>query len=229
MGTFVQAQKLDTSYTGTPVSFPAITATAGNLMWVALRLGANVTVTVADGGNTWTQISGASLAPDADGDSCYVYYAKNITGGSRTVSITPSANCSVRGHVVEESGADTTSPQGVSGQTDNQSGTTANAGPITTTAAGMLGLFCATGMTQGTWTAGTLGSATATIPTNGSTAKTAVQYHNEAAGASRSGAISFDVSETVAFAAMFDFKDASGGGSFFGSPVMAIKAGHGNV
>lgn len=212
----VQTQKVDSS--GTSVNFPAITVTAGNLMTVKVRLGGNVTVTISDGGNTWTQIPGASKNPDADGDSVQVYYAKNVTGGSRTVNVAPSSSVSVRGHVSEWSGADTSSPADQSNLTDTQIGTTANSGSITTSAAGMLVLFCATGMTQGTWTAGTLGSATATIPTNGTTGKTAIEYHNEASGASRSGAISFDVSETVAFASIFNFKDSAGGG-----PTPAVK------
>lgn len=209
-GAFVQAQKVDSS--GTSVPFPAITVTGGNLLFVFVRLGGSfVTTTVSDGTNTWAQIAGASKQNDADADSIYVYYAKNIAGGSTTVTIGPSSSVTVRGHVVELSGADTTSPVDQSALTDSQVGLSASAGPITPTVAGMLLVGVSTGGAQGSFTAGTLGSGTATIPTNGFTSKTGIEYHNEAATASQSGSISFDAAETMAFASIFNFKDAAGG------------------
>lgn len=206
-GTFVQAQKVDSS--GTSVSFPAITATSGNLLFAFMRLGGNVTTTVSDGTNTWTQIVGASKQNDADSDSVYVYYAKNIAAGSTTVTIGPSSSVSVRANLVELSGADTTSPADQSAQLDSQSGPPSIAGPITTTAAGMLIMGVSSGDPQN-YTAGIVGTGTATIPTNGATAKTAIEYHNEAATGTQSGSMTYDALELFGFASIWNFKDAGG-------------------
>lgn len=210
--TFVQAQKVDSS--GTSVNFPAITATASNLLVIFVRLGGNVTTTISDGTNTWTQIAGASIQNNSDSDSVYVYYAKNVAGGSTTVNVAPSSSVTVRGHIMEFSGLDTASPADQSNQLDNQvtvgGVTPAVTGNITTTAAGILAAgTSASG--DDVYTAGTLGTGTGVLPTNGTTGRTAVIYHVEAGTGTYGGAINYGLGRALNFASIWNFKDAGGG------------------
>lgn len=225
---FVQAPTaIDTS--GASAAFGSITVTAGNLLIVGMRLGGNVTVTVSDTkSNTWTQITGASLQNNADGDSVYLYYAKSAAGGATTVTLTPSGSVSIRANLFEFSGLDTSSPEDQANKNDQAAGTAATSGNITTTqAAEMLVGFASNGSTQtGTYTAGTLGSGTGTIPSGGTSSKTAMMYHAESSTGTYSSTINFsNLNPDVVYGSIASLKDSGGVSSTCNGRLSLLGAG----
>ena len=117
------------------LSFPANTA-PGDFILVAFDYDTNaVPSSVADSqGNAFTPVGGQLTSPG--GARSRVYYARNITGGPDTVTVTLSANSAwIELYLSEYSGVDPTNP------IDVQAGTTGGAGPVssgnaTTTVAG---------------------------------------------------------------------------------------------
>lgn len=114
---FVQSKS--TQGTGTSATTIAATFTAnvaaGNLIAVAVAwLGTTQTASVADSlGNTYT----AGTIVDGGGRRHQAFYAKNISGGANTVTVTFSDAVAYRDLIVHEiSGADTTAPLDVSAQ-----------------------------------------------------------------------------------------------------------------
>jgi len=125
------------------------TQTAGNLNLVVV--GWNDTTSsvssVTDSlGNTYLLAVGPTTASGARQS---IYYAKNIKGGSNTVTVTFSQAAAYPDiRVLEYSGASTTSPVDVTAAAVGSS-TTASCGPVTTTAANEL-IFAADTIATGT-------------------------------------------------------------------------------
>ncbi len=117
------------------LAFPANTA-AGNLILVAFDYDTNaVPSSVADSqGNAFTPVGGQLTSPG--GGRSRVYYARTVTGGPDTVTVTLSANSAwIELYLSEYTGVDQTNP------IDVQVGATGNAGAVssgnaTTTVAG---------------------------------------------------------------------------------------------
>ena len=105
---------------------PGTNPTTGNLLWVVVRSDADTTCTVADTrSNTFTPIG--SIVEAGTGDELFHFYAKNITGGSSTITATLGAASISRGIYVEEwSGLDVTAPL-----VDNHEVTDTGANPTT--------------------------------------------------------------------------------------------------
>lgn len=204
MGAFVQSPAaLDTS--GASASFAAITATAGNLLVVGVRLGGNVTVTISDDkGNSWALVDGQQN--NSDGDSIYIYQAQNNAGGSTTVTITPSSSVSIRGSLFELSGLHVTSPVDQHSHQE-QTGTNPSSSSITSTAKGMWIGFLSVDTGFSALSAGTLGSATATLPAGGVSSKHAMEYHNESGTLTGSAAFNNNLSNNN-WIGVVNFRDA---------------------
>ena len=216
MGTFVQAPAvLDTS--GTSAAFASITVGAGNVMVVGVRLGGNVTVTISDDkGNDWS--GQADGQQNINGNSNYVYYAKNCASGATIVTVTPSSNVSIRGSCFEISGEDTSTPLD---QHTHASGTgiAPASGNVTSTAAGMWIGFGVSDNSN-TFGAGTCGSATGTMPSpGGASTKTGMEYHNEASTVTN-GSANETIASDLWWMAVVNFKDAAGGDTLMGQAAL---------
>jgi hypothetical protein len=135
---FVQVKSAAaTSASSVAITYPAAQS-AGNLNLVAVMWGDTTSAvnSVTDSkGNDYalavgpTQIAGLTQS---------IYYAKNIAGGSNTVTVTFKQAASYPNvNVLEYSGLDTTSPLDVASSATG-SGTTANSGPVATTYANEL-------------------------------------------------------------------------------------------
>ncbi|MBZ5625338.1 MAG: hypothetical protein LAQ69_42555 [Acidobacteriia bacterium] len=137
--TFVQAaaQAASGSVSSLSSSFPSNTVT-GNLILVGFNFNANATPSsVTDSqGNVFTQVGSQLTSPGGIGSR--VYYAKNIKGGTDTVTINLSASANFfEVYLAEYSGVDQAAPL------DAQAGASGNAGAVssgnaTTTVAGDL-------------------------------------------------------------------------------------------
>lgn len=145
---FVQATggRQDNSTSAATGAFPA-NVTTGNLIVVCIQLynSTTLTCTVTDSqGNTYTQVgSYQNQSPFR----AAMFYAKNVTGGANTVTVTPSTTSYTRFIAAEYSGADTTSPldsSAVNAQSSTQAITT---GTITVNNTGSL-LISATALSS---------------------------------------------------------------------------------
>lgn len=132
---FIQSRGVDGgSVTSAPLAFNS-TTTAGSLVVVGVRIGANGrTITVSDAqGNTYSQ-AGTTI-DDAQGDDNAIFYAPNIVGGTTdTVTIAISgAAATIRFAIHEYSGAATTSPLDQTAGQAYATTTTPDSGNVTTT------------------------------------------------------------------------------------------------
>jgi Glycosyl hydrolases family 16/IPT/TIG domain len=130
--TFVQGKwATKTSGTSVAVTYPA-GQTAGDLNVVAVMWGDTtraVSAVTDSKGNSYTRAVGPTKA---SGLTSAIYYAKNIAGGSNTVTVQFNGTASYPNvNVLEYSGLDATNPLDVSA-TASGSGTTANSGSATT-------------------------------------------------------------------------------------------------
>jgi hypothetical protein len=119
--------------------------TAGNLIvvwvtWTTTETPSPTAPTCADGlGNTYTHLANCLKLDDANDQAVAMFYAKNITGGACTPTVTFSGSPTNRQiHVVEFSGADTAAPLGQSGGQYQASGTARSSGDVTTVTNGEL-------------------------------------------------------------------------------------------
>jgi flagellar basal body L-ring protein FlgH len=144
---FVQeADQAARSATTVHQAFRASTA-AGDLLVVGVLYDTSATVSsVTDSqGNAYAAVSSPAVGASASGNAT-VYYAKNIHGGSDTVTVTLSSSASFADvYVLEYAGADAANPldaaTGAAG-----TGSVGNGGAVTTTSAGDLLLgICADG------------------------------------------------------------------------------------
>jgi len=144
---FVQeADQAARSVTTVKQAFRASTA-SGDLLVVGVLYDKSVAVTgVTDSqGNTYAAVSSPAVGTSVSGDAT-VYYAKNIKGGSDTVTVTLSTAAPFADvYVLEYAGADTASPldaaTGASG-----TGSVGNGGAVTTTSANdLIFAICADG------------------------------------------------------------------------------------
>lgn len=122
------------SVTSAPLAFNS-TTTAGSLVVVGVRIGANGrTITVSDAqGNSYSQ-AGTTI-DDAQGDDNAIFYAPNIVGGTTdtvTVGISGAA-ATIRFAIHEYSGAATSSPLDQTTGQAYSSTTTPDSGNVTTT------------------------------------------------------------------------------------------------
>ena len=140
---YVQSASISTDGTAATtvaVTFPG-NVTAGNLiaLFVAFNNVANIIDSVTDSlGNTYTLVD---TALNFASDSHASYYAKNITGGACTVTVTFTASVGYRSLTVHEvSGLDTTAPldqHAINTQVAPDIGTDAvTSGSVTTTTNG---------------------------------------------------------------------------------------------
>lgn len=133
---FVQATSAHNDGSAASISAPAISTTTGNLIVVAVRSNAGISVTsVTDtAGNTYTLID-TQIAPIYN-SPLTMFYAKNITGNaSNVVTANFSGSVNYRGISVQEiSGADTTNPFDVSAK-GSANGPDVTTGSFTTTVA----------------------------------------------------------------------------------------------
>jgi hypothetical protein len=135
---FVQVKSTtQTSGTTVAIAYPAA-QTAGNLNVVAVMWG-DTTSTVSSvtdsKGNSYALAVGPTKAT---GLTSAIYYAKNIAGGSNTVTVKFNQSAGYPNvNVLEYSGLDTANPLDVSAAATG-SGTTANSGSATTTSANEL-------------------------------------------------------------------------------------------
>jgi IPT/TIG domain len=133
-----------------PVTFP-VAQTAGNLNVVAVGwddTASSVTSVTDNRGNVYTLAVGPI---NGTGERESIYYAKNITGGSTTVTVTfDHAAVFVDLRALEYGGLDTANPLDVTAQAAG-AGASANSGSATTTSASEL-IFGA-GKTSGRFTA----------------------------------------------------------------------------
>ena len=126
--------------------------TAGNFIYVSVNLqDISTTCVVTDNlSNTYVEIDHR----DGAANSIWHFYAKNITGGACTVTVTQGTSVAMRWGQGEYSGVDTTAPIDVFGQ-GGATSASISVGPITTNYSSPLLLLCARwGPTQ-TFTAGT--------------------------------------------------------------------------
>ncbi len=135
---FVQVtSKVATSGSSMAITYPAA-QTAGNLNVVEVMWGDTTSAvsTVADNrGNTYALAVGPTKVT---GLTSAIYYAKNIAGGSTTVTVTFNQTAAYPNiNILEYSGLNTSSPLDVFSAATG-SGTTANSGSATTTAASEL-------------------------------------------------------------------------------------------
>lgn len=171
---------------------------------VGIRIGHTGGFTVADDkGNSWAIVEGTtSVGVEYAG----VWRAKNCAGGATVVTITPAGSASIRGSLFEISGENTTEPTDQHVNATGVSGA-GSSGNITSTASGMwVGLVAlAAGSAV---TPGTLGTATGTVPTGGSSTKTAMMYHNESGAQTGSANFTFTADSWTTIVA--SFLDAAG-------------------
>lgn len=124
-------------------------AATGNLVVVGIVCGGPTTTvnSVADTVNTYTRCSGRTFLSGAGG--CEIWYAKNITGGNLTITVSISGTFAITVFATEYSGADTTAPFDVQATTSGTS-TTPDSGSATTTAANeiLAGMLSVSGATS---------------------------------------------------------------------------------
>ena len=226
-------QSASISSDGTTSTTVAVTfgsnVTAGNLiaLFVVFNSGANIIDTVADSlGNTYVL---ADTAVGFAGDSHATYYAKNITGGACTVTVTLTASVGYRSLVVHEaSGLDTTAPldQHVI-NTQTTPGTGANAvtsGSVTTTTDGQY-IFGATHVNN-------VGAGVTVTPGTGLTGRESIDGGADSAPLesedliqTSAGAIAATFTQSVdnnVTTAIMTFKAAGGGATAWG-PLLALQ------
>src|SRR5690242_12829977 len=100
--TLVQGNVNDTTTINNTVltcSFPS-NVTAGNNLIAYATGGANTTLTFSSPGDTWTTI--ATFFDSVIGQVIAIGYAENVTGGSKTVTVTQGASSVFRGLLIEE-------------------------------------------------------------------------------------------------------------------------------
>jgi hypothetical protein len=135
---FVQVKSTVAGSGSTIAATFAAAQTAGNLNVVAVMWGdttSTVTGVTDSKGNTYALALGPTRA---SGLSSAIYYAKNIGAGSNTVTVAFNQSAAAPNiNVMEYSGLSTTSPLDVTAGATG-SGTTANSGSATTTAASEL-------------------------------------------------------------------------------------------
>jgi hypothetical protein len=206
----VQTVKVDTS--GSSVAFPAITVTAGNLLTVFFRGGNSAdTLGISDSlMNTWTAFP-AQYA-DASADAIAGWYAKNISGGSDTITVTSASAPSMRGQASEWSGLDTSSPADQKSTPNEATVVNFTTNSITTTQATEMLIMFAESQTNQTPVDSTLGTGNGTIPTNGTSTKTAIQYHHETATGTYTGTLSTYTGTDPINGFIVSFRDSGGGG-----------------
>jgi len=98
----------------TALAFPAITAAAGNALFVLVGVkSATVSISsITDNlGNTWTQVALRTGTSTRE----YIYYALNVAGGSTTVTVNFSASVTAAQNLSEFSGIATSSALDVAG------------------------------------------------------------------------------------------------------------------
>lgn len=113
--THVQSVKGDWSSGSTWTA--TITPTSGNLLIVGLQFIANnagndCSAAPSDGTNTYTQIDSVAEVLGGINSRQSTFYAKNITGGALTITMTASSSIIYKARIVvhEVAGADTTAP-----------------------------------------------------------------------------------------------------------------------
>ncbi len=170
--TFVQANAgpstIQSSNTTVAVAYPAAQV-AGHLNVVAVGWG-DTTSTIASVTDTQGNMYLPAVGPTSNtGLRQVIYYAKNIAGGSNTVTVKfnqAAAYPDVR--ILEYAGADLSNPLDQAGAATG-SGTTANSGSVTTTAANEL--IFATGTTGTAFSAAGSGYTSRMIDTYGNIAE----------------------------------------------------------
>jgi hypothetical protein len=202
----------------------SITATNGNLLAVAAQiLGSSSTDLVSsgvgaitDGTNTYTLLD---TIDDTGGGTRHArlatYYAKNITGGSLTVTTTLSGSGVTisKTFVCEVSGADTSSPLDQHTMAEQYPVTTSTdnltSGSVTTTANGeyVFGAGC-----QGTLNTATPAAGTG-FTSGASSSNCRVEYQIQSSSGSIAATFTPGESTDGYFAAVATFKAASGGGT----------------
>ena len=138
---FVQAKAKSAAKRTLSVAFGAAT-TAGDLVVVSFDFAGTVFTSISDSqGNAFTQVGSEVTSPG--GAKTRMYYAKNIKGGSETVTVNlAGASSSLEVYVAEYNGADPASPLDGSAQNAGSS-PTMSSGTFTTTAPNdMLVAFC---------------------------------------------------------------------------------------
>ncbi len=137
---FVQATSTNCgTVTNCKISFPSNT-NAGDLFVVGIRVGGGagaadpVTVTSTQS-DTFVQVVEKNQTSDGTG---YIFYAKNVAGGTTSINVHLSSSQSVRMSILEYSGIDTSSPLDATSTTSASSGTTLTVPTSSTSAANEL-------------------------------------------------------------------------------------------
>jgi len=125
------------------IAVPLAAATAkGNLVAVGFDYAGTTFTSIADNqGNAFTQVGTEITTPG--GARTRLYYARNIKGGSETVTINLAANSPyLEVYVSEYTGADTLNPLDVSAQNTGSSSSVTSGSAVTTSANDLLMAFC---------------------------------------------------------------------------------------
>jgi len=129
-------QSTATAVAGQALSVPfAAPTTAGNLVVVAFDYTNTTFTSITDSqGNAFTQVGSEVSSPG--GAATRMYYAKNIKGGSETITVSlGGTTSSVEVYIAEYSGADPGSPLDGSAQSSGNTGSRATSGSLITTSA----------------------------------------------------------------------------------------------
>jgi hypothetical protein len=127
------------TFPGTVCTIPA--TTAGNLLVVGWQIGggANTSTSITaisdNVGNSYVEAGAAKSIDSSAGSANDIWYAKNIAGGSTSLTITTSATVNNAGLMIWEfSGADQNAPLDTSAVSNSQSASATPSGaPVTTT------------------------------------------------------------------------------------------------
>ncbi len=116
--------------------------TAGDLILVGFDFGTTTFSSLSDNqGNAFTQVGSEVATPG--GAKTRLYYARNIRGGSETVTITLSGSTPyLEAYIDEYRGADPTSPLDGSAQRSGSAGSVSSGNFTTTAAADLIAAFC---------------------------------------------------------------------------------------
>ena len=140
-GVFVQGTATSNALKTIAVSLAAAT-TKGNLVVVGFDFTGTTFTSIADNqGNAFTQVGTEITSPG--GARTRLYYARNIKGGSETVTINLGANPPyLEVYVAEYAGVDTTTPLDVSAQATGSTSSVTSGSVVTTSANDLLMAYC---------------------------------------------------------------------------------------
>ncbi|HXY20406.1 MAG TPA: Ig-like domain-containing protein, partial [Gemmatimonadales bacterium] len=174
-----------TSGSGTSVSLLlSSTTSAGDLVVVGFDFPSVNFASISDNqGNTFTEVGTEIATPG--GAKTRLYYARNIKGGSETVTVTLSGSSSyLEVYALEYQGADTANPLDVTAEGKGSSGSVTSGAAVTTTANDLVFGFC---IGDNSCTAGSGFTARSTYNSNLAEDRVAATAGSNAATGSASG------------------------------------------